>query len=421
MTDRTTEIEKRIDKEIAGALAVGAGRGGGVSVVPRNMGEMMEFAKMMATGGFVIRAAFRGNPGACLAVAMQALRWGADPIALCNKAYVVKNKAGEDQVSYEAQAIHAAVNESPKLSRRLRPAYEGAGPSRKCKIVGWLVGEDEPFEYESPPVSQINPKNSPLWVSDPDQQLFYYSTRAWARRHLPEVLLGVYARDEMEDEARAAAATDVTPPPPRPDRRDYAAARDVEPEPDPVWTLYDDAGEMVREFKSAGEYTDALIAMMNDPARDYEAVLGANDQTLFDLELSPHKNSCHDVIMGAASRLRARDEKAATAPQEGAGEPAAPEATPAAPEPETPASDAPAPEEQPPSAITLEEAKAAVSSARGRMVRMGTLESLDALIDELRDICDQMTAAGFKDQADEIRASYRRRKNMLQSNAGGGA
>ncbi|HCI98495.1 MAG TPA: hypothetical protein DHV74_02435, partial [Sulfitobacter sp.] len=44
---------------------------------------------------------------------------------------------------------------------------------------------------------------------DPQQQLGYYSARAWARRHFPELLLGVYTREEIEE---APSVRDVTPP-----------------------------------------------------------------------------------------------------------------------------------------------------------------------------------------------------------------
>jgi len=68
----------------------------------------------------------------------------------------------------------------------------------QCKVTATFKGEDEPQEYTSPKVRDIKVKNSPLWVSDPQQQLGYYSVRAWVRRHCPDVLLGVYAPDEID-------------------------------------------------------------------------------------------------------------------------------------------------------------------------------------------------------------------------------
>ncbi len=205
MSDQQVDrIEKTIDRTTANALAVNRAGGGTFSVAPQNMGELLEFAKLMSVSSFCVRPKFRGNPGACLGVALQAFRCGGDPFAWANKAYITTNKAGEEQIGYEAQLVHAVVNSSAVLQRRLRPSYEGEGTARRCKVVGFVKGETEPLEYLSPPISQIGVKNSPLWTSDPDQQLFYYSTRAWARRHVPEILLGIYVPEEID-------TIDITP------------------------------------------------------------------------------------------------------------------------------------------------------------------------------------------------------------------
>src|SRR4029077_15110442 len=63
-------------------------------------------------------------------------------------------------------------------------------------------------EYKSPRIADIQPKNSPLWKSDPGQQLAYYCLRAFARRWCPETILGIHDVDELRD----AAMIDVTTP-----------------------------------------------------------------------------------------------------------------------------------------------------------------------------------------------------------------
>jgi hypothetical protein len=37
-----------------------------------------------------------------------------------------------------------------------------------------------------------------MWTTQLDQQLAYHGARVWARRYAPEVMLGVYAPEEME-------------------------------------------------------------------------------------------------------------------------------------------------------------------------------------------------------------------------------
>lgn len=266
---KTQEIERRIDRGVADGLEV-VSTGGSTNLVPRNMGEVMEFAKMMAVSGACVRPQFRNNPGACLGITMFAMRVGFDPFAVANKAYVTASRGGAEQIAYEAQLLHAIVESRAPLSRRLRGSYSGEGTSRRCKVTGYLKGEEEPFEYESPMIKDIAVQNSPLWKADPDQQLWYYSTRAWARRWVPDVLMGVYTPDEIEDIGQhygADNAKDVTPPA-RPTRDDFRAGPPTPKDeviPEPKWHIVDVEGQ-VGEHHDAEVAAASLIEAMSDAA-----------------------------------------------------------------------------------------------------------------------------------------------------------
>ena len=169
-------------------------RGVNVDTLP----EAVDFAKVMCQAEQAIPAAFRRKPGMCLAVTMQALRWGFDPFGVAQNAYVVN-----DKVAYEAKLMVAAINANAGLAEPLDYQYEGSGDDLFCRVIGHLYradGEVIQRLYETPPIGSISPKNSPLWQKDPRQQLAYYGARSWARRHAPEVLLGVYGRDEAVDD-----------------------------------------------------------------------------------------------------------------------------------------------------------------------------------------------------------------------------
>lgn len=300
MSDRTAEIESRIDKAVAGGITVSGERAGTLAIMPRNMGELMEFAKMMSISGPCVRPAFRGNPGACLAIALQAMKWGADPFAVSNKAYITRNsKTGEEQIAYEAQLVHAIVNSCGPLTRRLRATYDGQGATRRCKIVGWVKGEDEPLEYTSPTVQQIAVKNSPLWQGDPDQQLFYYSSRAWARRHVPEVLLGIYTPDEV-----AHMTIDMTPTE-RPQEVDggppgfgrSTVTEDATPEP---WVVYRENGEGI-EFRSVRTAFEAMQKILDATAKaGKEALMTVWDNNLELIE-------AFDATAGSTESVQSND------------------------------------------------------------------------------------------------------------------
>jgi hypothetical protein len=130
------------------------------------------------------------------------------PYAVANKSYAVN-----DRLAFESQLIQAVILQRAPIKGRLRVHYRGEGAARVCHVSAELK-DGELVDYTSPPFGDITPKNSPLWKSDPDQQHYYYSARALCRRHFPDVLLGIYARDELEDSPRIGPdrARDVTPP-----------------------------------------------------------------------------------------------------------------------------------------------------------------------------------------------------------------
>src|ERR1700730_760606 len=221
-------IASKIDTKIAGTLQV-SDKVGGISFT--NAGEVMEFAKMLSISQGAVPKHLRGNPGACLGIVMQAIEWRMSPFAVANKSYVVN-----DRLAFEAQLIHAVAIQRAPIEGRIRFEFSGEGATRKCTASAKLAGqlkngkgelEDHWLSYTSPAIGEIKVKNSPLWVSDPDQQLTYYSVRALCRRHFPDVLMGIFAPDEFDGPARAR---DVTPKPTLGERLDALVIREPTPE-----------------------------------------------------------------------------------------------------------------------------------------------------------------------------------------------
>ena len=194
-------IEGKISQERASEISIsGAG-----ALAFGTASDVMEFAKIMSVAGVAIPKHLRENPGACMAVIIQASEWKMSPFAVANKSYSVN-----DRLAYEAQLINAVILRRAPIQSRFKIEYSGVDATRKCKVSVITIDGDT-VEYESPPFAQIPVKNSPLWKGDPDQQLFYYSSRAMCRRHFPDVLLGVYTMDEAQDmQPRQAVGRVVT-------------------------------------------------------------------------------------------------------------------------------------------------------------------------------------------------------------------
>lgn len=193
------EMQRR--GQVTGDVSMGTRKGG---VRFENMLQVMEFSKLMSTADIGVPKYFRGNPGLCLRVCVQSDAWGFDPFAVADKAYSVGDRLG-----YESQLVHAVIERHAPLEGRLRHHFKGDGAEMVCVVVGKMIGEQDPFEWESPPIGQIKTKNSPEWVNNPRKQLYYHTSRDWARVYCPDVLLGVYSRDELDGDYGPTRARDV--------------------------------------------------------------------------------------------------------------------------------------------------------------------------------------------------------------------
>jgi hypothetical protein len=123
------------------------------------------------------------------------------PLMVAKASYLVTSQDdAEGNVAFMSVFIRALIENFAPMQSRLRYLWHGEGQERKCTCSALLIGESEPHPYTTPPLRLITPKKSPLWASDPDRQLAYYASRAWARMYCSSVLEGVYDEDELDGE-----------------------------------------------------------------------------------------------------------------------------------------------------------------------------------------------------------------------------
>lgn len=254
-------------------------------LLPAPLEALTEVAHMLAKSDILVPKAFRGKPDLCLGIAYQAALWGTDPVATAKKSYLVN-----DQIAYEAQLINAICLRH--FDDRPTYRYDGDGAQRFVTVTVRVKGQV--LTYTSPRVAVIHPKNSPLWKTDPDQQLAYMAIRAFARRHMPDVLLGVYAVDELQQ----VQVKDVTPVAPDPfAAEDEADLEHVEPEmddaaPEPSggadYTTAQkpqEGGQERRQRPSAPQQAEAAWALRDDPMAFFEEAKAAVAQAASEPDL----------------------------------------------------------------------------------------------------------------------------------------
>ncbi|CTV40640.1 enterohemolysin 1 [Escherichia coli] len=181
---------------------------------PEGMNQLVRFAELMSQSKVTVPKHLEGKPADCLAVTMQAAQWGMNPFAVAQKTHVVNGTLG-----YEAQLVNAVVSSSSLLATRLNYRWSGdwsnvngktdKSPNLTVTVSAVLKGEAEPRELTIS-MAQAGVRNSPLWEQDPRQQLAYLCTKRWARLHAPDVLLGVYTPDELQETA-PRVERDITP------------------------------------------------------------------------------------------------------------------------------------------------------------------------------------------------------------------
>jgi len=169
--------------------------------------HLQRIAKLLASASLTPAHLIGKTPdatlGNCFQVTNQALRWGLDPFAVAAETYVVGNKLG-----YQGKLVAALVNTRANLDGKLRYEFDGAGDKRRVTVIGRVKGETEERSIDLS-VGQAKTANK-MWTSDPDQKLVYSGVTKWARRHCPEVMLGILTDDDLERMVESGAIHDTT-------------------------------------------------------------------------------------------------------------------------------------------------------------------------------------------------------------------
>jgi hypothetical protein len=188
--------------------------------------QMQRLARLMSYSTLVPDHLRKGKPeealANCFLVVNQAVRWGMDPFAVAQSTSVISGK-----LVYEGKLVNAVL--AQKLGVRLR--YKWTGPvgtdKRAIEISGDIDGET--LTVAGTVADWKTARTGSPWTPGQfDKMLAYRGAREWARLHAPEVMLGVYAPDEFDEDRR--------PP------RDITPRRQIAPKPEAVELFADQDG-----------------------------------------------------------------------------------------------------------------------------------------------------------------------------------
>lgn len=267
------------------------------------MSNLRMIAQDLASAKMSVPKHLQGQPADCMAVVMQAYQWGMNPFAVAQKTHFVNGAIG-----YEAQLVNAVIQASGAIVGRFHYEYKGEGQALACRVGAIPKNETEVVWGEWLRLADVKIQNSPLWKTNPKQQLGYLQVKNWSRLYAPGAILGVYTPDELQamPEREINPAPQATVSPIRSSIKAKAQAKqepvaDIKPEAvstEPQAPNFDDAPQLPPE----------VTAMINALVDCYEPEHFAEWEARA-AQMNLPKNSHEYIEMAGAYQARKREMK----------------------------------------------------------------------------------------------------------------
>lgn len=169
---------------------------------PTNFEHAQRVAKMLSSSNLVPKD-FQGNIQNTMIALEISNRIGASPLMVMQNLYIIHGKP-----SWSSSFIIAAINSSNKFSP-LRFEISGTGDDYGC--TAWAIEKGSDERLESPRVSigmarkeGWLTKAGSKWVTMPDLMLRYRAASFFGRLYAPEILMGMYSVEEVQEIAKPA-------------------------------------------------------------------------------------------------------------------------------------------------------------------------------------------------------------------------
>lgn len=171
----------------------------------RNMGiwgdkESFVNAQRMAqalASGTMVPKDYQGNIGNCLIALDMADRLRLSPFAVMQSLYLVNGRP-----SWSAQFITTVINKSGRFRRPLM--FETTGKGKDLSCIAWtedLEGnrvEGIAITMKMAEDEKWIEKSGSKWKTMPEQMIRYRAASFFGRLHCPDLIMGVYAEDEVK-------------------------------------------------------------------------------------------------------------------------------------------------------------------------------------------------------------------------------
>lgn len=164
------------------------------------LSQAYKAAQFLSESDLVPKDTYKGKPGNCLIALDVANRTGMSPLAIMQSLYVVQGKP-----VWSGQMCIALVNGCGRftpLSFRWQGEHgqkEWSCTAVATRILDGVLCESSPVSWQMALDEGWVNKNGSKWKTMPAQMMTYRAGAFFARVYCPDVLLGIYTKDEMED------------------------------------------------------------------------------------------------------------------------------------------------------------------------------------------------------------------------------
>jgi hypothetical protein len=144
----------------------------------------------------MVPSVFQKKPADCMVAIQMAMRCGIDPMMFLQNSYVISGKP-----SIETKLAIAMLLKSGRIRGTITYAFSGQGKSLACTASCVTADTGELIEHTLTwdTVERNKWHESAFWKKDPELMIQYRSAMRLIRSHFPDVLLGCYSKDELED------------------------------------------------------------------------------------------------------------------------------------------------------------------------------------------------------------------------------
>ena len=262
---------------------------------PAIIDGMQRMAVMMSEARVTIPKHLQGSPADCLAVIMMAAQHKINPYVLAQKTFLVSGVIG-----YEAQLVQSLIANSGAIRGRFHYEYRGEGQGVECRVGAVPSGESIVVWGEWLSAASVTTKNSPLWKTNPKQQLGYLQVKNWARQYVPGAIFGVYSVDELQDYSeRPMGPAEVIPSQPSSSRTESIKAKLKIHTASPVEVISD---------------LDRVLALISEASNNEQLGIAATEAGK--LTNAADKRQARAAYKARIDAMRAEDEAEAQAERE---------------------------------------------------------------------------------------------------------